>query len=341
MEITVQAPNRIDLAGGTTDLYPLYLLMDGGCTVNVGVTVNSRVILKSAAGDGVRVTSEDLKASLMAVDPALLPTEGPLGLICRAVKVCPPGNGLEIITRNLAPAGSGLGASSALLTALLRGLLEARGENADSASLVDLAAEIETASIRVPAGKQDYIGAVYGGISLIDFGYRGFVRKTVEEESASSQELERRMVLSYTGEGRFSGMNNWEITKRFIDGDRDVRESLIRIRDIAVEVKEVAVTGDWDCLPELVEREWSLRRSLAPGVSTERIESVMAAAVSAGAAANKICGAGGGGCMISIVPPDKKSAVEKALSGAGATPMPFKIDRQGLTLASQDQSSGG
>jgi D-glycero-alpha-D-manno-heptose-7-phosphate kinase len=330
MEITVTAPNRIDLAGGTTDLYPLYLLMEGGYTVNLAITLNSRVILRDLDRSGIRIISKDLEESVEAPNAEGLPIDGPLGLIGRAVRTVPPRAGLEIVTRNGAPAGSGLGASSALLVALLKGLLQMRSDKEDPRSIIDLAVNIETTAIGVPAGKQDHIAAVYGGVSLIDFGYRDFVRHTVSEDDTTHERLEEMIVLSYTGECRFSGMNNWEITKGFIDNVGGIRENLLQIRDVARQVGRTVLSGQWDDLGPLVDQEWRLRRMLAPGVSTPRIESIMAAASAAGALASKICGAGGGGCMMTLVASPRRHAVERSVIDAGGEVIPFKIDRAGL-----------
>jgi len=333
MEVTVTAPNRIDLAGGTTDLYPLYLLMDGGYTVNLAISLDSRVILRDLDRSSIRIISKDLEESAETHSPEGLPLDGPLGLIGRAVRALPPETGVEIVTRNGAPAGSGLGASSALLVALLKGLLELRSDKGDPRSIIDLAVNIETTAIGVPAGKQDHIAAVYGGVSLIDFGYRDFVRHTVSEEYNAHERLEEMIVLSYTGEGRFSGMNNWEITKGFIDNVGGIRENLLQIRDVARQVGRTVLSGEWDDLGPLVAQEWRLRRMLAPGVSTPRIESIMTAASAAGALANKICGAGGGGCMMTLVASPRRHAVEMAVIDAGGEIIPFKIDRAGLVAS--------
>ncbi len=119
MELVVSAPNRIDLAGGTTDLYPLHLLLDGGFTVNAAISVASRARFRPLESGGVRIVSEDLAEQLEAASPEDLPRSGPLALIARAVRAVPPPGGVEIITCNEAPKGSGLGASSALLVAVL------------------------------------------------------------------------------------------------------------------------------------------------------------------------------------------------------------------------------
>lgn len=328
----VTAPNRIDLAGGTTDLYPLYIFMEGGYTVNVAITLKSRVIFREHTETGIKVTSEDLGVSAEAADSEDLSTDGPLGLIGRAVRTFPPPVPTEILTHNEAPAGSGLGASSALLVALLSGLLRLRSEDQDDKGMIALAVNTETSVIGVPAGSQDHIAALFGGISAIRFDHRGFERRTIPQETDWVERLEEMIVLSYTGEGRFSGMNNWEVTKNFIDDVGDTREKLLAIRDVARETGRVLMRGDLDDIPPLVQKEWEIRRMLAPGISTPRIDSIIAATSAAGARANKICGAGGGGCMVTMCPPQHRAAVERAISNEGGEVLPFRIDIHGTVV---------
>jgi D-glycero-alpha-D-manno-heptose-7-phosphate kinase len=296
--------------------------------VNAAINLTSRATFRSR-DYGIRIVSEDLDASVEAGEPADLPVDGPLGLLGRAVRALPPPMGVEIVTRNEAPAGSGLGASSALLVALIQGLLQLRSEEIDPRGIVALGVNIETAVIGVPAGSQDHIAAVYGGVSVLEFGHGHFVRNKL---SQGHDRLEEMVVLSYTGEGRFSGMNNWDVTKAFIDRTGDIRERLIHIRDVAREAGRAVLSENWAALSGLVDKEWQIRKTLATGVSTSRIETMMEAARGAGALANKICGAGGGGCMITIVDPHSRSEVERALTEAGGQVIPFKIDTRGLTV---------
>lgn len=333
MEVICRAPNRIDLAGGTTDLYPLFLFMDGGCTVNAAVTVMSRVRIVETELKCIRIESEDLNLSIERESADELPLDGPLGLVSRAIKAFPPPKGATVLTRNDAPAGSGLGASSSLLIALLNALFRIRGDNFTDSQTVDLAMKIETASLGVPAGSQDHIAALFGGVSVINFGYADFVREPVSDNADSLKQLQSRLILSFTGEGRFSGLNNWEVTKGYIDDKDGIREKLFGIKEVAVRIARSIRALNWEETAELIKEEWNIRKTLAAGISNPKIERIMEEAAAAGAVAGKICGAGGGGCMITMVPPEKRNLVEQALKAAQAQVIPFSLDEDGLQIA--------
>ncbi|MBM4328325.1 MAG: hypothetical protein FJ118_14320 [Deltaproteobacteria bacterium] len=339
MEITVSSPNRVDLAGGTTDLYPLFLLMGGGCVVNVAISLVSRVIVRERRGKGTFLRSEDLDAEIEAASLSDVPLDGPLGLVGRAVRAFPPERAVEIITRNDAPPGSGLGASSALLVSLLTALLRIRNEQRDRRSIINLATNLETAAIGVPAGQQDYIAAAYGGISILNFGHTGFQRQPVEDADIVKS-LGERIIVSYTGEGRFSGMNNWDMLKGFIDGRDQVREKLIEIRDVAVLMASALLQGRIEEVPVLMSREWELRRSVADGIETPRIKSIMDRARNSGALAGKICGAGGGGCMVTFAQPENHARVKEAITEAGGVALPVTIVTGGTRVVCSPDQEG-
>ena len=153
----------------------------------------------------------------------------------------------------------------------------------------------------MPTGLQDYRPAMYGGIAAVELhaGEAAFGCRSMSIRS----ELERRIVLCYTGEPRNSGTNNWEITKRHIDGDQHIFDCFERIRDTAAAMREALTRGDWDATAACLATEWENRKRLAPGVTTPAIEALIARAMAAGAKAAKVCGAGGGGCLFCLVPP--------------------------------------
>jgi len=145
-------------------------------------------------------------------------------------------------------------------------------------------------------------------------------------------ELERRIVLAYTGAPRNSGTNNWEITKRHIDGDRHIFDCFERIRDTAAAMRLALERGDWDEVGRQIAIEWENRKRLAPGVSTPTIDGLIGQALAAGATAAKVCGAGGGGCLFCYGPPGSRSAVAEALAAGGARLLDYHIETEGLRL---------
>ncbi|MCL4401892.1 MAG: GHMP kinase, partial [Acidobacteria bacterium] len=105
-------------------------------------------------------------------------------------------------------------------------------------------------------------------------------------------------MLAYTGVPRNSGINNWEVTKAHIDGDRKVFKNFERIAEIASDMRQALEKADWNEAGRLLREEWAHRRKNAPGISTPLIDRLVAVTRRAGALGAKVCGAGGGGCVI-------------------------------------------
>jgi D-glycero-alpha-D-manno-heptose-7-phosphate kinase len=169
---------------------------------------------------------------------------------------------------------------------------------------------------------------MYGGIAALELNVDGLRRVPLDVDP---RELERRIVLCYTGEPRNSGTNNWEITKRHIDGDRFIFDCFERIRDTAAHMRDALAAGDWNGVGAAIAEEWDNRKRLAPGVTSPAIDDLIARAKAAGATAAKVCGAGGGGCLFCYGPPDTRTAIRDALAAGGARVLDYRIERDGLT----------
>jgi D-glycero-alpha-D-manno-heptose-7-phosphate kinase len=232
-----------------------------------------------------------------------------------------------LITRGESPAGAGIAGSSALTIAACGALTRWAGRAVDDRQLLDVAMNVECQTIRVPTGVQDYRPALYGGIAAVELKTSGIERVGLDVDPG---ELTRRIVLAYTGAPRNSGTNNWDITKRHIDGDRHVFDCFERIRDTAVAMRQALEHGDWDEVGRQIAREWENRRRLAPGVSTPGIDDLIARASAAGATAAKVCGAGGGGCLFCYGPPNARAGIVAALTEGGARVLEYRIETQGL-----------
>ncbi|MCU1350600.1 MAG: putative kinase, galactokinase and mevalonate kinase like protein [Acidobacteria bacterium] len=309
-KVIVRAPVRADLAGGTLDLWPLYLFHPGSRTVNVAISfyAESEVL---ETGDGaieIHLTDQQYRHRYESMHD--LAADPKAALIHRAVEHFRL-NGIRIITRTDAPRGSGLGGSSALTITLVRALSEIAGRPVEGEELIFTVRDLETRLLGVPAGIQDYYPPVFGGLASLHLGPGTPERK---ELSLPVAELAKHMLLHYSGVSHFSGTNNWELYKRQIDKDPRVQGGLARIAEDAIEMEKALESGDLPGAGAALSKEWENRKALIDGISTPEIDAAIAAALGAGAWGGKVCGAGGGGCIVFLFPPDRREAIVRALA---------------------------
>jgi D-glycero-alpha-D-manno-heptose-7-phosphate kinase len=328
VRIASSAPTRIDLAGGTIDIWPLYLFHDGAATLNAAISLRAHVEIAARDDGRLALRSIDAGRTLTANRWSDLDGSGDLPLLALLARHYRLDNA-TLTTRGESPAGAGIAGSSALTIALCGALAAWTGASSQPEDLLQVAMNVECQTIRVPTGVQDYRPALYGGVAAVELGVTGVHRTPIDVDPA---ELERRIVLAYTGAPRESGTNNWEITKKHIDGDRQVFESFERIRDTAVAMRGAIERADWDEVGRQIAAEWENRKRLSPGVTTETIEALIDRAAWAGATAAKVCGAGGGGCLFCYGPPADRQSIASALADAGARVLEYTIERDGLRV---------
>jgi D-glycero-alpha-D-manno-heptose-7-phosphate kinase len=330
--IESSAPTRVDLAGGTIDIWPLYLFHPGAATVNFATSLRAHCQIKTRDDGRIILESRDRKVAFETNLAALedLIREERLELISKLVHFFKPTTGFHLTANSLAPAGAGMGGSSALAIACIGALNRLVGDRYDERKFITIAANIETTVIRVPAGFQDYYAAQYGAASCVHFRADGIEREALE---INETKLEERIAICYTGEPRLSGTNNWEIFKRHIDGDAELFEIFDGIRDSALGMRAALLADDWTGVSETMRAAYPRRKLLSPGVTTPQMERLVETALANGAEAAKVCGAGGGGCIAFLCAEGRKADVERALNGeAGAEVLDWKFASEGLIV---------
>lgn len=332
MLIESSAPTRVDLAGGTIDIWPLYLFHPGASTVNFATSLRARCQIETRDDGRIVLESQDRKVTFETdlADIEGLLHEARLELISKLVHFFKPTTGFHLIANSKAPAGAGMGGSSALAIACIGALNRLVGNRYDERRFITIAANIETTVIRVPAGFQDYYSAQYGAASCIHFRADGIEREALKTDE---RKLEERIAICYTGEPRLSGTNNWEIFKRHIDGDAELFGLFDGIRDSALRMRAALLADDWNEVRETMRAGYPKRKLLAPGVTTPQMERLVEKALANGAEAAKVCGAGGGGCIAFLCAEGRKSEVENALNGEeGAEVLDWKFSSEGLIV---------
>ena len=339
--IEARAPTRIDLAGGTLDIWPLYLFHPGALTVNCAVTRYASCTIDPAPRGSQRITlvSRDTRRRESFVSFAALvrASRYRLPLLAHLARFFleRPGKrrGFTLTTDSEAPAGAGIGGSSAMAVAICAAFDRFTGEPGDETprwkEWIHISRDIEAIVIRVPTGTQDHYPPAFGGLNAIHLEPGGERREALD---ADLDELERRVVLCYTGKPRQSGINNWEVFVRHINGDRRVVRNLAQIADVARQVRAALLRNDWDKVGRLVRAEWEFRRRNLPTISTPIIDRIIEQARKRGAIGGKVCGAGGGGCVMLLIEPESRVAVEAAVTVAGGTILAHRIDKEGVRV---------
>ena len=329
--ISALAPCRADLAGGTMDLWPLYLFHNGAMTLNFAVNILTTCKVTPLKGRAIHLRSLDTgrEESFESFDEVNARRKFKLPIAGRLLQFFAPKEGVLIETDSESPAGAGISGSSALMIATTAALARFTNRHLTLEQMRVIAQNVEAQIIEVPTGCQDYYPALYGGVSAIRLDADGIHREAIP---IAPEEIESRFVLAYTGAPRKSGINNWEVFKAHINGDKRVFRNFERIAAIATSMHKALVGGQWDEVGRLLREEWKLRRSNAPGITTPLIDKLISVAAKNGGYAAKVCGAGGGGCVIFLVEKGAASRVATAIGDAGARVLPLQVARDGLRL---------
>ncbi|MBA2334384.1 MAG: hypothetical protein ACR2M8_11200 [Pyrinomonadaceae bacterium] len=332
MIIESSAPTRVDLAGGTIDIPPLFLFHEGAATVNFAVSLLAKCRIETRDDNRIILESVDrgVKFDTTLEQIADLKNESRLELLSKLVYFFKPKVGFNMITESEAPAGAGLAGSSTLNIACIGALNKLVGDRYPPERFIPIAANVECQVIKVPTGFQDYYSAQYGGVASIHFRPDGIEREALDIDTKTLQE---RILVCYTGEPRNSGTNNWEITKRHIDGDRELFDIFEGIRDTSLHLRSALLQNDWDSVGEILRDSYPERKRLSPHITTPQMDKLIDKALNNGAIAARICGAGGGGCIAFFCENGRKPDVETTLAEEkGVEVLDWKLSVDGLAV---------
>ena len=301
--IVTETPLRISLAGGGTDMPECY--NDHGSQI-VSCAINKfiHVVVKQRYDDAIclNYSKKEVVDSVDAVKH---------GLIREAMRLAGVNRGIEVTTLADIPSeGSGLGSSSSVSVGLLNALHCYRGIQLPARELAEQACEIELTRLGKAMGKQDAYIAAYGGLREFHFGPGD--RATVREIDLAPDrrlQLERQMLVFYTGMTRKAST----ILEKQREGIGARRTELDILRKLSDTLVNDFDDGKLDSLGRVVRDGWQAKRMLANGISSDSIETMIAAALKAGAGGAKVCGAGGGGFVLVVCEPENQTAVRQAL----------------------------
>jgi D-glycero-alpha-D-manno-heptose-7-phosphate kinase len=312
-DLEVKSPTRVDLAGGTLDCWPLYLFLgDGPVTINVAIDIFTYAHLKERSDSQVELHSADLSArkTYPSLDACLSDKEPAFDLVRAHLRYWKPTKGFTLSTRSESPVGGGLGGSSSLCITLLKAFSAWLQKPLENEEMVRVASHIEAQLLQKPTGTQDYFPPIFGGLNFIQYGVPG---PKVTVKKIDHELFRDRFLLVYTGRSHHSGINNWQVIKQWLDGDTKTRAALSRLAEISLQMKDALLENRVNDLPGIFEQEYEARTQLSDGFSSPEIKKLSEIARSQGAIA-KICGAGGGGCVLIWCPDRQIEKVKAALA---------------------------
>lgn len=325
---TFSAPTRIDLAGGTLDIWPVGLLVRRAATVNAAISLRAQATV--APAPRFRVVNRQRGLDLSSASPDLFFRHPFAALAGRLLDFFKPPAPVEIEFETAAPPGSGLGGSSSLGMAIAGALNEVLGTGWTIRQLVRIVMDTEVRILRTATGAQDQFAAGLGGTRVHHWVSPEPRSESVPWMDDGADPLDERFVLVYTGEAHSSADPNGSVLERIFAGEPSAVRGMEVIAEAAYGMRDALLVRDWDGVSEMLDREWGARRALSAMVSTPTIERLSDAMRQAGARAVKACGAGGGGTMIAIAPPGKRPAVVEAARAAGGEILDAASDPVGL-----------
>lgn len=331
-----RAPVRISFGGGGTDL-PSFYEQYGGMVVSTTINHYVYAILTPGDQDVVQIVSADYHTFWRQSLDNLI-WDGDLSLPRAIVHEFDLHRGLDVFLASQIPPGTGLGSSGSVTVCLINGLAAWQGISVSSAEVAENACYIEIEKMGMPVGKQDQYAAAFGGLNCITFTADGVTVEPVRATEMTLQMLEKRLMLFFTGNSRQSSSILRYQKQKGEEGDKQVVERLLAIKELGIAMLHTLEAGDLDGFSELMHRSWVQKRSLAPNISNSTIDNMYELARSKGATGGKITGAGGGGFLMLYCEEAYQDAVTEALEGKGLRRMGFTFDTQGAQVMPMGES---
>jgi D-glycero-alpha-D-manno-heptose-7-phosphate kinase len=335
MIIRSKAPLRLGLAGGGTDVSP-YSDKFGGAVLNATVSLYAYASIEPRTDNMIVIKSIDKDILIELQSSGNLEIDGQLDLIkgvynriIKDYKLKPLS--FTITTYVDAPAGSGLGTSSTLVTAVLGAFSEWLKLPLGEYDLARLAYELERSDLGMAGGKQDQYAATFGGVNFMEFYDNGkVIVNPLRIKDQVLNELSNNIILFYTKTSRISSAII-ETQQRNVNAGSVISvDAMHKIRELAVKMKEAILKGKLDKMGELLNLSWEYKKQMADGISNPRIDKIYNVAMEAGATGGKISGAGGGGFMFFYCPGITRYNVISALEQFGGNARRYEFTKQGL-----------
>lgn len=293
---------RVDISGGTLDLWPLYNFVGGAKTVNAALSLKATCQFQQleTADIDITVTNLNYKKIFKNIQEFFASEDHEIQILKPVLRSYKFSKGLKLRTQSESPVGGGLGGSSTLLVSIIKAIDTDLKLTRTESQMVDFACNLESEILGTPAGTQDYYQAVKPGLSVIHLTAEE--RRRAFFKSPWLESMKSQFKLIYSGYPHHSGLNNWQIFQKCVQGDKDTLAILNSLKSVSEQIYVDLQTTSGSNMNRLLNEELELRRRLATGYVNEALEKIIFFLENLGVQHFKICGAGGGGCMWAMIP---------------------------------------
>lgn len=302
--IIVRAPLRISFVGGGTDLAAFYTKTPG--------RVLSAAIDKYVYVTVTKTPFKEVKVRYSAGETVQHPRYLKHDRVREALLELGITSNIDIGTFSHLPGQTGLGSSSAFSVALIKALHTFKGERLGATECAEGACRLEIDLVGEPIGKQDQYASAVGGMNVLQFNPDHSV--TVEPlylDFKRRLDFENHLLLFFTGITREAASVLTEQRQKTHSGDN--LEALKAMANSVSAFRSALTEGDFEKVGGILHEGWERKKTLASNVSNPVLDELYEAGRAAGAWGGKVLGAGGGGCLLFVIPPGKKKLLEHKL----------------------------
>jgi D-glycero-alpha-D-manno-heptose-7-phosphate kinase len=333
-EVVEKGSVRVDLLGGTLDLEPINLILPEAWTLNVATSLKAEVKVSFGVPHAVKIFSQDYQKEYFFSADDLQPEvilyserHQEMRFVLQLLHLFRSSwedKGLVVHLASGAPAGSGLGGSSAMGVTLAKAMLKLCGKKLSAKEIILRVKAVESRILNQGlAGYQDYFPALYGGVLAIK-GIEGDIQVEQYFSQKLKADLQNHIALIYSGVSRQSGINNWEVYKGFFDKKPEIRQGMESIAKLAAQAYQALKLQDTKLLLRLMSQEGQVREELFPGICPPEIRALRSQVLPAQGGL-KMCGAGGGGCFLLIYPEGVPAGLAEKINQLGMRRLDFEI----------------
>lgn len=327
--LRARAPGRIDFGGGGTDVAP-YCEEHHGIVVNAAINYYAHATLEPRDDQRVELHALDMRVHESVANLDALTLDGPLSMIKACIRRSAPSRGFTLTTYSEIPQGSGLSSSAAIGVLVCAICHQYERGGFDQAEMADLAFRAERDDLNHWTGRQDQFAAAVGGINFLEFIGEQVPCGKPQLSPSVLRQLERNLLLVFTGDAHLAGNIHLDILADYKNKTGTVLAGMHGLKQVAGQMRESLRAGDLRSFAELMNDNWKYHQMLHPSCWTLQLDRFIKTGLSHGAMGAKVCGAGGGGCVVYLAQDNRKPELAAALQAIGGQIIPFSFDNLGV-----------